>query len=70
MTLFEISESYASSAGAIRLRITELRLASRREEDDEIRRALLRRIAVLEPLLRETRELAVYTAHYYDRGVR
>lgn len=70
MTLFELSALYESSANALRLRITQLRAAAQKEVDEEAARALCRRIAVLEPILRETRELAVVTAHYYEGGVR
>lgn len=71
MTLLELSAQYASGAQAIRLRIGELRAAIRTEESPEQVWALRRRIAVLEPLLREARELAALTAHYYDkRGMR
>ena len=48
-------------------RIAELREARKHQLDPEIVRRLDRRIAELEPLLREARELAVVTARYYDR---
>lgn len=71
MTLLELSVQYASGADAIRLRIAELRAAARTEESPERAWALHRRIAALDPLLREARELAALTAHYYDkRGTR
>ena len=66
MTLLEMSVLYADSAAAIRLRITELK-AAERQADREAARLLRQRIAELEPLLRDTRELAFRTAHYYDR---
>lgn len=69
MTLLEMSVLYADSAAAIRLRITELK-AAERQADREAARLLRQRIAELEPLLRDTRELAFRTAHYYDRRVR
>ena len=68
MTLFEMSIEYEASADAIRARIRELRLAEREQADAEAARALRMRIAALIPLLRESRELAFLTAHYYDRG--
>lgn len=68
MTLFEMSIEYEASADAIRTRIRELRLAEREQADADAARALRLRIAALIPLLREARELAVLTAHYYDRG--
>ena len=69
MTLLEMSAQYAYSAAAIRLRITELRAAAK-QADPETAQLLLRRIAELTPLLRESRELAFLTAHYYDRRCR
>ena len=69
ITLLEMSVLYADSAAAIRLRITELK-AAERQADREAARLLRQRIAELEPLLRDARELAFRTAHYYDRRVR
>ena len=69
MTLLEMSVLYADSAAAIRLRITELK-AAERQADREAARLLRQRIAELEPLLRDARELAFRTAHYYARRVR
>ena len=69
MTLLEMSVLYADSAAAIRLRITELK-AAERQADREAARLLRQRIADLEPLLRDARELAFRTAHYYDRRAR
>ena len=68
MTLLEMSALYTDSAVAIRGRIAQLREAARDQTDQEISRALQQRIAELVPLLRETRELAALTAHYYDRS--
>lgn len=68
MTLLEMSAFYENSAGAIRGRIVELREAVKRAEDEEAVRLLKRRIGELMPLLREMRELAALTAHYYDRS--
>lgn len=67
MTMLELSVTYRSSAAALRERIRELRAAMRQTtEPDEIR-ALQVRINALDPMLREMRELALLTAHYYDR---
>ena len=68
MTLLEMSAEYESSASAIRMRIRELREAERTETDPDISHRLHTRITDLIPLLREARELAVLTAHYYDRS--
>ena len=68
MTLLEMSVDYADSAALIRTRIAELRAAERAETDPDAARRLRLRIETLRPLLRETRELAVLTARYYDRS--
>lgn len=68
MTLFELSLQYEDSAAAIRRRIAELREAEHAELDALIAFQLRQRIAALIPLLRESRELAALTAHYYDRS--
>lgn len=68
MTLLELSRSYQASAAAIRGRIAELRARERAESDPETAACLQRRIQTLIPLLREARELANLTEHYYDRS--
>ena len=68
MTLLEMSALYAESADRIRGRIAQLRAAARAEMDPEAARRLRQRAEELQPLLRETRELAVLTARYYDRS--
>ena len=68
MTLVEISVSYEMSADLIRDRIRELRIAAQGQTDPEAVRRLEARIAALTPLLRESRDLARLTRHYYDRG--
>lgn len=69
MTLREMSASYLESAEALRRRIRELEWEKRCcGENDEAFIRLNRRIAELDPLLREARDLAVLTARYYDKG--
>ncbi|MEA4994452.1 MAG: hypothetical protein VB060_11645 [Oscillibacter sp.] len=68
MTMLEMSITYRAGAEVLRLRIRELRQARQRQSDPEEIFRLTRRIAELEPLLREARELAAVTAHYYERG--
>jgi len=70
VTLLELSTQYEQSAAALRSRISELRQAERIQEDEDRARALRLRIAALLPLLRECREIAHFTAHYYDRSDR
>ena len=69
MTLQEMSGAYRDQAQVLRERIGLLR-AVRREESGEMRLRLDRRIAMLETICRETRELAAVLEHYYDRGYR
>lgn len=69
MTLRELSVCYGDSALTLRQRICELEAAARTESDPDRARALRRRTAELTPMLREMRELARHTAHYYDRRV-
>ena len=68
MTLLEMSVFYAESADRIRLRMAQLQAAERSERDPEAARRLRLRVESLRPMLREMRELAVLTAHYYDRS--
>lgn len=68
MTLLEMSASYRENADVIHRRITELRVLERAQRDPEEAFHLRRRIDELTPLWREARELAVLTAHYYDRS--
>ena len=68
MTLTQMSYVYREDALHLRMRITELResgkAAGSREELSRVRS----RIAELEVLLRQARELADLTAHYYERN--
>lgn len=68
MTLYELSDSYRTEAMLLRFRIAALRDEEIRCGDAEAARTLRFRIAALEPILREMRELSQLTAHYYDRG--
>ena len=68
MTLLEMSVRYEESAAALRRRLAELRQAARQQDGWGGLPALRRRIAALSPLLQESRELEVLTAHYYDRS--
>lgn len=68
MTMLELSVTYHAQADVLRLRIRELKQMWQGQADPEEIFRLTRRIAELEPLLREARELAAVTAHYYERG--
>ena len=67
MTLLELSLAYAESAAALRQRILLLESSAQAVPEEEAQR-LLRRAAALRPLWREAKELAKWTAHYYDRS--
>lgn len=68
MTLLELSAEYRSHALVLEERVVQLQgqLAACREKRE--RQALERRIHLLRSMLRDTRELANLTEHYYDRG--
>ena len=66
MTLLQMSPQYADSAALIHARIQELKEEVRKHPDDAF--PLLARIEMLKPMLRESRELAILTARYYDRS--
>lgn len=68
MTLYQMSYGYREEELRIRMRITQLRQAKRLVDSDDEAYHLKRRIAELEILLRQTRELADLTAHYYERS--
>ena len=67
MTLYQMSYVYREDALCFRMRITVLREQARTAEgEDKLR--LKRRILELQQLLRQSRELADLTRHYYERG--
>ena len=67
MTLYQMSYVYREDALRVRMRITVLREQARTAEgEDKLR--LKRRILELQQLLRQSRELADLTRHYYERG--
>lgn len=68
MTLYEMSFTYENSADLLRVRLRELRRAEQATRSREERLRLRRRIAELDPLLREMRELSVLSRRYYDRS--
>ena len=67
MTLSEMSHQYAADAEIFARRICQLQRQANVEPDPEAKLQLERRILALRPLLRQSRELAYITAHYYDR---
>lgn len=67
MTLYQMSYVYREDALRFQMRITVLREQARTAEgEDKLR--LKRRILELQQLLRQSRELADLTRHYYERG--
>ena len=70
MTLLELSAEYRSNARALDLRICQLRYLLDQTQSADQRCQLEDRIRMLSTMLREARELAVLTEHYYDRGYR
>ena len=67
MTLYQMSYVYREDALRFRMRITVLREQARTAEgEDKLR--LKRRSLELQQLLRQSRELADLTRHYYERG--
>lgn len=68
MTLYELSFSYEASAELLRLRMRELRQAEKQARSRQERERLRQRLAALDPLLREMRELTVLSRRYYDRS--
>lgn len=70
MTLQQLSNQYQEGAQLLQQRIVSLRLEQARCGDRESAEHLQRRIRDLEPLHRQTRQLAELTARYYDRGYR
>ena len=68
MTLLELSQQYAHSAHLLRMRIRHLRQMERAAQDEETQQQLRRRIADLQPMLSQCRQLQLLTAHYYERS--
>lgn len=68
MKLKDMSYMYATDACIFRERITALREQAKSAETDEEVRRLKHRIEELQVLLRQSRELADLTQHYYERS--
>ena len=68
MTLAELSPMYREGAAVISLRLHDLRLILKAESDPDRQLQLRQRILLLQPMLRQMRELAELTEHYYERG--
>ena len=70
MDLQQLSQQYEQEARILRQRMELLRPRSSQTEDPEEARSLLRRARDLEPLQRQSRQLAELTGRYYERGYR
>lgn len=68
MTLYQMSFVYREDAVRFRMRITALRQKARAAATKEEAQQISRRIADLQLLARQSRELAELTQHYYERG--
>ena len=68
MTLYQMSFVYREDAVRFRMRITALRQKARSAATREETQQIARRIADLQTLARQSRELAELTQHYYERG--
>ena len=68
MTLYQMSFVYREDAVRFRMRITALRQKARAARTKEGAQQITRRIADLQMLARQSRELAELTQHYYERG--
>ncbi len=68
MTLYQMSFVYREDAVRFRMRITALRQKARAARTKEEAQQISRRIADLQLLARQSRELAELTQHYYERG--
>ena len=68
MTLYQMSFVYREDAVRFRMRITALRQKARAAATKQEAQQISRRIADLQLLARQSRELAELTQHYYERG--
>ena len=67
MTLYELSLEYARTAADLRRRIVELERAGKEAGSEQLRLQLEGRIRPLRSMYRDTRAVARYLEHYYDK---
>ena len=67
LSLLAMSQLYDMDAERFADRIRRLRRMADDTADPNIKQDLLQRIAALEPIVRQSRALAHFTAHYYDK---
>lgn len=68
MTIRELSAQYWDSAAQLKERIAQLKRALPECVEEEEALRMEARIRMLATMMRETRELASLTEHYYERG--
>ena len=68
MTLYQMSFVYREDMMRFQMRITALRQKAKAAVTNEEAQQIARRIADLQMLARQSRELAELTQHYYERG--
>ena len=67
MTLYELSLEYAQTAADLRRRIVELERAGKEADNEQLRLQLEGRARPLRSMYRDTRAVARYLEHYYDK---
>lgn len=67
-SLKELSELYDDAYQLLRGRNKELRARYKASEDPNEKYALKRRMADLDPLLRQSKEMRDICLHYYEKG--
>lgn len=70
MTMLELSFEYRNHAQELKDRLTELKAQEKDAFTAKERQYLRQRIYLLQVMWRETRDLAVLTERYYERGYR
>lgn len=68
MTLAELGREYAAAADALRERVRALEVLRAGEKEDEARLLLEHRLRLLRSMHRDTRAVARYLEHYYEKG--
>ncbi len=70
MTMLELSFEYRNHAQELKERLNELKTQEKEAFTTKERQYLRQRIYLLQVMWRETRDLAVLTERYYERGYR
>ncbi|MFI3250093.1 MAG: hypothetical protein R3Y07_03940 [Eubacteriales bacterium] len=70
MTLSQLSEDYHRNSQILSERVKKLERQIKDTKNHQERSQLGERVRILSTMLRESQEIAVLTARYYDRGYR